>query len=216
MLVHLFKYNLIAEEQGGFLPKKGIFDTIGKFLGDIYDSINSNSFTLSIFFDFKKAFDTMDHSILLQKLYYGLLATHLKLLTNYRSDHYHTTRLNNTVSNKLPVPITDGFPQGSTLGPLYSFFILMTFPYSHADLIKQIVNNSDGEMLEIVHEYKYLGVILDEHLTFHNHVSYLYQLNKIRTYIDTNTALILYKSMICLKLFRPRRHFLQFQSHCQT
>lgn len=55
-----------------------------------------------------------------------------------------------------------------------------------------------------MHVNKYLGVLLDERLDFNKHTSYLkgiiatriYQLNKIRSYIDVSTALLLYKSII--------------------
>lgn len=58
--------------------------------------------------------------------------------------------------------------------------------------------------LELVSQYKYLGIILDEKLLFVKHLSYLkgiisnkiYLLRKIRKYIDTKTALLLYKTLI--------------------
>ena len=61
-----------------------------------------------------------------------------------------------------------------------------------------------GKSLERVDNYKYLGVYLDEALTFSNHIDYLYNLSvyklkmigRTRDFIDTNTALLLYKSLI--------------------
>lgn len=66
---------------------------------------------------------------------------------------------------------------------------------------KIMINNVP---LETVHEYKYLSIILDERLTFTKHVNYiismisnrLFTLKKIRQYINTDTALLLYKTMI--------------------
>lgn len=60
-IIHERKYTfaqvngLITEEQGGFLPKSGTNDTVGKFLGDIYNNINQGAPTLCIFFDLKKS-----------------------------------------------------------------------------------------------------------------------------------------------------------------
>lgn len=73
------------------------------------------------------------------------------------------------------------------------------------DRIKEGINILINNIkLEIVGEYKYLGIILDENLNFSKHVNYLislvshriYNLRKIRKYIDERIALILYKTMI--------------------
>ena len=49
----------------------------------MYDSIDSGNFVISVFLDFKKAFDTVDHKILLAKLdFYGIIGVHMNGLNH--------------------------------------------------------------------------------------------------------------------------------------
>ena len=80
-------------------------------------SLDKNQFTCGIFIDLQKAFDTVDHSILLQKLFYlGIRGIAHDLLRSFLSDRFQFVSINGFFSDsKL---ITCGVPQGSTLGPL--------------------------------------------------------------------------------------------------
>ena len=81
------------------------------------ENLDEQKTTCAIFLDLKKAFDTVNRQILLQKLEnYGIWGLPLQLLKNYLSNRFQYTVVNNTMSKMCN--ITCGVPQGSTLGPL--------------------------------------------------------------------------------------------------
>ena len=70
-----------------------------------------------VFIDLKKAFDTVDHEILLSKLeHYGIKEDALSLLTCYLTNRTQLCQINGTISSEQLVKC--GVPQGSILGPL--------------------------------------------------------------------------------------------------
>ena len=81
------------------------------------ESLDENKMTLGVFLDFSKAFDTVDHHILLQKLdAYGIRGLAHSWFKSYLSKRSQFVCYND-VSSESKV-ITTGVPQGSVLGPL--------------------------------------------------------------------------------------------------
>jgi hypothetical protein len=75
-----------------------------------------------VFLDLKKAFDTVDHDILVQKLeFYGIKNNALRWFNLYLSNRKQVCKVGMSVSNSEN--ITTGVPQGSNLGPLLFFTI---------------------------------------------------------------------------------------------
>ena len=79
--------------------------------------MDNNETPINIFLDLSKAFDTIDHNILLDKLkYYGLDDIAIKLFRSYLTNRYQYVQIENAKSQLLE--INTGVPQGSILGPL--------------------------------------------------------------------------------------------------
>ena len=86
----------------------------------MYDSIDAGNCVISVFLDFKKAFDTVDHKILLSKLdFYGIRGVSHEWLKSYLCERNQITIIYGITSSSSSV--SHGVPQGSVLGPLYCF-----------------------------------------------------------------------------------------------
>lgn len=83
----LIETKYLTDAQCGFRPGLGTVDSLSKLLSNFYNNINLNNLCLTLFFDLKKAFDTIDHQILILKLYrLGISGISLDLIQNYLAD----------------------------------------------------------------------------------------------------------------------------------
>ena len=90
---------------------------INSFSNDVYKAFDNREFVLSIFLDLAKAFDTVDHGILISKLeHYGIRGNTLNLFKSYLSNRTQYVMCNMSASSLQT--ITHGVPQGSILGPV--------------------------------------------------------------------------------------------------
>ena len=91
----------LDERQGGFRPNHSTCSTTAYFVNDIYTSMNNNEMLIATFIDAMKAFDTVNHKILLKKAEkYGINGLVLLWLKNYLSERYQCTLANNIISDR--------------------------------------------------------------------------------------------------------------------
>ena len=113
--------NFLSSKQGGFRKGFSTTSSMGDLTDNLFNNINQGLVTLAVFVDLKKAFDTVNHGILLKKLEHsGVRGINLDWCTSYLSRRLQRTFANAFLSREATVEC--GVPQGSVLGP--AFFIL--------------------------------------------------------------------------------------------
>ena len=114
---------LSSNFQHGFRKKRSTVSAIATLLNDLYKDVNDNKDTYVIFMDLKKAFDTILHKKMINRLkMLGLDNVTLSWFNSYLSGRSQCEKLNNLISTTLS--ITYGVPQGSILGSiLFSLYI---------------------------------------------------------------------------------------------
>lgn len=117
LLNFLTKYNVLSKYQFGFQRSKNTSDALLNFVEHIYNNLNDKKHVLGLSIDFKKAFDTVDHKILLSKLAkYGVHGTPYSWFASYLYGRSQRVRIGKVMSAARLVSY--GVPQGSVLGPL--------------------------------------------------------------------------------------------------
>jgi hypothetical protein len=224
--------NILYENQFGFRKAHSTEMALILVLDKISDALDNGDYVLGVYLDFSKAFDTVNHSILLQKLYhYGIRGVAYNWIKSYLDKRTQYVSYNDASSTKKT--INCGVPQGSILGPLLfliyindlanvtsNLFMFMFADDTNVFLsgknlndLETIMNNElkllyewlcsnrlslnvskthfmvfsptrkkpvqipslkieNSEITRVMHT-KFLGVILDDKLSWNQHVSYI-------------------------------------------
>ena len=122
MYNRLYKYlldsNILYKKQFGFQEGHSTDHAILQLADQMHSNFEQNNFTLGVFIDLSKAFDTVDHNILLKKLEInGIFGKNLKWFKNYLNNRKQYIQINNEEKTNL-LSAKCGVPQEPILGPL--------------------------------------------------------------------------------------------------
>ena len=159
------------------------------FVDKITKSIDPGKFSVGIFLDLSKAFDTINHKILMRKLeHYGIRGVAKKWFENYLRNRKQLVKFNGIKSEKMT--ITTGVPQGSVVGPL-SFLLYINDIQYCSELVSVILFADDTNVLYSHTCLKTLNEILQ------------IEMKKITNWLNVN-KLSLNTTKTKFILFRPR------------
>ena len=145
----LKKYSILYKYQFGLRKGYSIERAILEITDSLKKAMDNKLITYGLFLDFSKAFDTINHDILLSKLCrYGIRVNPLRWFENYLYSRNQVVKIGDTISSSQT--IICGIPQGSTLGPLLFLLYINDLPNCSSKLSFRIFADDTNMFIKVI------------------------------------------------------------------